>query len=337
MTRVGTLVAILVVALATACRHERPEPPLDRVARAHTSRPGNNWVVSPETAEVLLTREALEFEKIHATAHGVAGATKAEVVFPRTGKHLTVKWKLLPAAHMDGWNNNPRKEIATYLVQEWFLDPKDYVVPTTALRCVPLDAIRSADPSATETIAGTGCVLGALSLWLEHVKEPDVLYDPERFAKDPWYAYHFSNFNLLAYLVQHRDGRAGNILVGDVETNRRVFAVDNGISFGGLVYNFLTTNWDVIRVPAVRREAIDRLRTVDRKRLDALGTVAELTADRRGVLRPAKLRPPIDPTNGVRVRPGRVQMGLTTAEIDAVADRLRALLQRVDDGTLATF
>jgi hypothetical protein len=30
-------------------------------------------------------------------------------------------------------------------------------------------------------------------------------------------------------------------------------------------------------------------------------------------------------------------MGLTTAEIDAVADRLRALLQRVDDGTLATF
>jgi hypothetical protein len=30
-------------------------------------------------------------------------------------------------------------------------------------------------------------------------------------------------------------------------------------------------------------------------------------------------------------------MGLTTEEIDAVADRLKALLRRVDDGHLPTF
>jgi hypothetical protein len=337
MTRAVLRAAAMLVVFANGCRPESPVPHLPPVARADTSRAGNNWPVAPDVAEALLTKEPLEFATIHATEQGVAGAMKADVVFPRTGKHLTVKWKALPAAHMDGWNNNPRKEIANYEIQRWFLDPKDYVVPTVALRCVPVAAMRVADPTAAPTIEGTGCVLGTLSLWLEHVKVPEPLYDPERFATEPWYAYHLSNFNLLAYLVEHRDGRPGNILTADVETNRRVFAVDNGISFGGLVYNFLTTNWDVIRVPAVRREAIERLRAIDRDRLDALGTLAELKADRNGVLRPGRLRAPIDPTTGVRVRPGGVQMGLTTDEIDAVADRLKALLRRVDDGNLPTF
>ena len=60
--------------------------------------------------------------------------------------------------------------------------------------------------------------------------------------------------------------------MADTDTNRRVFAVDNGISFGRFLYNFLTTNWHVIRVAAIRREVVLRLRALDRDALSALAT-----------------------------------------------------------------
>jgi hypothetical protein len=223
------------------------------------------------------------------------------------------------------------------VVQQWFLDPRDYVVPTTAVRCIPLASYRRVDRDAKPTLDGTTCVLGTLSLWLEHVTVPDPILDPDRFARDYRYAYHLSDFNVLAYLIRHRDGRAGNILVADDDTNRRVFAVDNGISFDGLVYNFLVPNWDELRVPAIRREVVEELRDVDEEDLAELGTLVELRADDRGVLRAVRPAPPIDPTKGVRIEPGRVQMGLTTSEIEGVAARIRDLLQRVDRGTLAVF
>lgn len=274
---------------------------------------------------------------IEATEKGVAGAYKAKIRFPRTGQQVEAKWKTAPEGTFDSWNNNPRKELATYAVQRWFLDPKDYVVPTVALTCIPVKGFRRVEPAATPSLEDTTCVLGTLSLWLQHVEVPEVLYDPARFADDYNYAYHLANFNVLAYLVEYRDGRPSNILVADDRANRRVFAVDNGISFGGLVYNFLTTNWDVIRVPGIPRAAVKRLRAVDRDELAALGTLVEIAADRQGLLRPVRGGKSIDPDRGVRIQPGRVQMGLTTAEIDAVAERLAALLRRVDDGTLPTF
>jgi len=222
-------------------------------------------------------------------------------------------------------------------VQRWFLDPQDYVVPTVALRAVPLAAYRRLDPNARPTVHGTRCVVGTLALWLEHTLEPAVLYDAGRFVTDPDYAYHLSNFNVLSYLVAHRDGRPGNILVADTDTNRRVFAVDNGISFGGLIYNFLTTNWHVIRVPAIRREVVRRLRALDRIALSALATLVELQADADGILRPVAAGAPLDPKCGVRTAPGRIQLGLTSKEIECLQQRLSSLLARVDDGSLAVF
>ena len=165
----------------------------------------------------------------------------------------------------------------------------------------------------------------------------DVLYEPERFAADSAYAYHLANFNVFAYLVEHRDGRPGNILVATDDRDRRVFAVDNGISFGGLIHNFLTTNWDVIRVPAIPLEAVARLRTVDRRTLESLATLVDLRADAAGILRPARPGVPLDRERGVRVAPGRVQMGLSTEEIDALARRIASLLEQVDEGALGVF
>jgi hypothetical protein len=69
-----------------------------------------------------------------------------------------------------------------------------------------------------------------------------------------------SGANLLTYLVEHEDGRAGNVLVSKAPEDRRVFAIDNGIAFGAIVKNWFVPNWNVIRHPAVPHLEIDRLR-----------------------------------------------------------------------------
>jgi hypothetical protein len=304
----------------------RPAPP-----------PGDNWPVLPEEAERLFGQAPFELVSAKPTSEGVAGARKGEVLFPNDGRCLQVKWKEAPRGTCDSWNNNPRKEIACYAVQRWFLDATDYVVPTVALRAIPLDVYRRVDPKATPTIDGADCVIGVLALWLQHATPADRLYDPERFLSDHPYAYHLSNLNVLAYLVDHRDGRKGNFLAADDESNRREFAIDNGISFGAWVWNFLSTNWNIIRVPAIRRAVVERLRGVDAARLEGLGSLAELRADAGGGMRPVGATKPIDPSRGARVEPGRVQVGLTTSEIADVAERIATLLDDVDRGVLAVF
>src|SRR5262249_5024808 len=160
----------------------------------------------------LFARAPAELVALKHTSSGVAGAFKAQIMFPDEGRQGDVKWKEGPPGDMDGWNNNPPRELAAHHVHKGVLEPKDYVVPTTALRCVPIDRYRSVVPGAKPTLAGTQCVLGELSLWLLHVTMPEVLYDPERFDTDFPYAYHLSNLNVLTYLIAHRDGRASNFL-----------------------------------------------------------------------------------------------------------------------------
>jgi len=124
--------------------------------------------------------------------------------------------------------------------------------------------------------------------------------------------------------------------VADDESNRRCFAIDNGISFGGWIWNFFSSNWNIIRVPAIRRTVVDRLRRVERSQIEALGWLAELRAD-AGSMRLIEATSPIDPARGARVEPGRIQLGLTTAEIAGVAERITMLLDDVDRGALAVF
>lgn len=270
------------------------------------------------------------------TPQGVAGAAKAEAVFPRDGHRLEVKWKRAPRLRCDSWNNNPRKELACYAVQRWFLDPVDYVVPTIAVRGVALDAYRRLEPKTKPTIRGVDCVIGALAVWMQHVHVPDVLFDPQRFADDAAYARHFADFNVFAYLVAHRDGRAGNILAAEPHDGR-VFAVDNGISFDPWIWNFLCTNWNRIRVPAIRRVVVERLRAIDRRALAKLAVLAELALARDGIFHPVRAGRLLDDGCGARVRRDRVQLGLTAKEIDALGKRLAKLLADVDRGAIATF
>jgi hypothetical protein len=163
------------------------------------------------------------------------------------------------------------------------------------------------------------------------------LLDRARIARDPRYAYYFGNLNLLHYLVDHRDARMSNFLISSDPDNPQLFSIDNGISFGEKIFNFLVRNFNKIRVKALPRRSIERLRRVSRADLECLAVLAELRSDDAGVLRHVAPGPTLDPETGNRVRPGVLQIGLTSAEIDTVAQRLEQLLRRMDRGELGTF
>jgi len=323
----------LAVALCAACTHS-PSGPLP---------PGTPAKPHPATRELgrpagevqrLLDRAPFELRDVKRTERGVMGVSKATGHFPEQRIDLPLKWAPAPPTSLDAWDAAPRKEVAAFAVQQLFLEPDDWIVPPTSIRCVPL-SIYPVEPKPAPTVKGTRCVLGLVAAWLKDVKDADVIYDPEHFAKDRTYAASVADFNLLTYLIEHRDGRGGNILVSD--DGERIWSVDNGIAFGNLVWNYFVTNWDVLRVPALRKASIDRLRRVTKADIDALLVVRELRADREGVLQPVKPGAAFDPSSGARVRGTQVQLGLTRPEADAVADRLRALLEHVDAGEIKTF
>jgi len=204
-----------------------------------------------------------------------------------------------------------------------------------------VSAYRNLHSDGEPTLPGTQCVLGVEAVWLQHVEVPDVVYDPARFWRDPVYARHLANFNLLTYLVENRDTRKGNVLVSTEPGNPRVFSVDNGIAFDARLYNYfsdlLVNPWQRILVPALPRDSIERLRAVTPERAAQLAVVAQMQVDGAGLLHEAPPTAPIDPTRGSRWRDGVFQLGLTRSEIDHVLGRVHALLARVDRGEIPLF
>jgi len=188
------------------------------------------------------------------------------------------------------------------------------------------------------TVAGTRCVLVVLALWLKDVTLPDVLFDRERFLSEPSYAYYMSNMNVFTYLVEHQDGREGNFLVSN-DGRRQVFAIDNGVSFGQPwpFYNWFVPNWNVLRVPAVRKDSIERLRGLERKDLDFLLVVSQLEPDANGILQLSEPGPPHDAHTGATLRGTTIQFGLTKSEIDAMWERIQELVREVDSSDLPLF
>ena len=103
-------------------------------------------------------------------------------------------------------------------------------------------------------------MVGLVSIWMVDLTIPEVLLDETRFLNEPNYAYFLSNLNLTTYLINHQDARTGNFLVSKDEKRRQAFSIDNGISFGTWPHYFFGQNWDVIVVPALRKDSIERLR-----------------------------------------------------------------------------
>jgi hypothetical protein len=333
------------IAILGACGSPAPtERPPVHFAEAPRPPGGDrfpNWPLPPDVIEnelpQALATGATETVSEKRTATGTTGASELTLFLGAINKELTFKWKEVIPDTLDQDNNSPRREIAVYQVQRLFLDPEDYVVPTSLMYCVPLETAKKNRKKASPSVPGTNCVLGNLSVWLQNVTQPEVLYEEARFLRDPNYAYFMANLGLLTFLVSHHDGKPSNWLASKEENRRQVFVIDNGVSFRALLHNPFATNWDVIRVPAFRKESVDRLRKIKRGDLDVLGVVAQLERNDKGILVSVPHRENFSPTSGVRIFDGTVQFGLTTGELGDLWQRIQQVIAEVDDGTLPVF
>jgi hypothetical protein len=300
-----------------------------------------NWQFPPHELETVIYKRAIEgkmhAEEVKRTAQGTTGAlylvTKDEV----TGKEIKWKFKKNATGWLGTFNTAPRKELAAYEVQKLFLDPEDYVVPTCLAICVPRERYMRAAGYAAATLEGTDCILGLASTWMVDVTIPDELYDESRFLADSTYAYYMSNFNILAYLIQHRDARVGQFLVSKDHKRRQLFSIDNGISFGFWPYNFFIRQWDKIHLPALRKDSIERLRQIQRHDLNHLGVIAQLELDENLVLKPVPVGENLNPKIGAKYIDRTLQFGLTTSEIYDLWESIQTLIAAVDGGNIQIF
>ncbi len=247
---------------------------------------------------------------------------------------MMVKWgRAAPGG--ERFNNVPRYELAAYELQKLFLDEKDYVVPPTVARAVPLAWYQQIDPAVRPTFRNTSSVLVVLQYWLWQVTDKD-FFNLERFRQDSVYARHLADMNILTYLIDHKDANRGNYLISKDSANPRLFAVDNGVAFRSMESN-RGTEWREMRVDRLPRGTVERLRSLQRADLErVLGVVAEFEI-RDGELVQVEPTGNLSPGRGVRQRGNQIQLGLTTAEIRDVHARLQRLLREVDSGRIQTF
>jgi len=295
-----------------------------------------SFPIRPAEAERRLAREPFEIVEAERTASGVAGAQKWKVKF-RDGQVVKLKWKAAPRYTADGWNNSPRREIAPYEIQKWFLDEPDYVVPPAEVRCIPLPLYRAqVDASAKATIRGTSCVFGVLSLWLQDVEEPPEIWHPEMFDQQNDYSRSIAAVDVLTLLIGHQDGRPANFL-WSTDGRHQVFSIDNGISFHAFPFNPLVRNWDDIRVPALPREIVRRLAAVGPDQIAALAVLRQLEPDADRVLKLAPATENLDPDAGSRIGRSAFQIGLRQSELREIEERIRRLLQQAESGEIPLF
>jgi hypothetical protein len=338
MVRLATvLLGVWMAASGCASTSEQraPGPRRYPLATQPNPQPSDNWPLAPDKAEALLQSGDFQIRSTKGAGGGVTGASKVELYSPEYDVTFSAKWKPVPS-WLESWNNSPRRELATYEVQRLFLDPEDYVVPPTTLRCIAIDEYRKIFGGG-DPFKDSRCVLGVLALWLDNVRIEGTLLDEARFKQDGNYANRLALFNLLTFLVDHKDGRSNNFLVSKNEADRRVFAIDNGISFDAWIWNWFVPNWNTIRVPAVPEAAVTRLRSVKDEDINRLGVVSEFRLDAQGVYRPAKAGPNLDPSTGARTAEGTVQFGLTDDEVEDVHEKFEELLTQVDSGDLPVF
>lgn len=328
--------ALLLPGLASlGCLAWSPGPSIDPLPRerAASRTPVRHWPLDPETLEQVLRSEPIEIVSESYAGAGLTGASRLELRLLDRHQTITAKWKPMPA-RLDGINNSPRKEIAAYEVQKLVLEPEDYVVPTSVARCLPPSAFPDPTRHSEATLPGSRCELGVLSLWLENVTLPDPLLDLERFRRDEVYARHLGRFNLVTCLIHHQDGRRGNFLVSMNDRDRRVFSIDNGVAFSGILYNWFVRNWKRIRVPALPQRAIERLARIRPGDLEHLAIVAELRLGPDGIFIPVPPGPIRDREEGVRIDGPTIQLGLDEDEIEDLWERIEDLLEEIREGDL---
>jgi len=261
---------------------------------------------------------------------------KADVTF---GERPPLRIKLRKAEPgADTFNNVPRYDLAAYELQKLLMDATEYVVPSTALRMIPLVNLAPYAPKVKikPTFRGSDDVLCVVQYWLQDVKAVKDVFDPARFETDPVYARHVGQLNVFTYLIEHGDSNLGNFLISAVPEGARLFSIDNGVAFAS-ERSDRGELWKSMRVQRLPADIVERLRKLTEADLTAhLGVIAQWELkDGRYVdmLRGDNL----GPYSGVRRSDTIVQMGLTRSEIARVWQRAVTLLRMIDDGKIATY
>ena len=304
------------------------------VASARPAAAQGNLMHPASEIERRLSRQRFSVDTLRGARYPDDPTRQATLDF-EDGTRMLVKWAPAPAGG-ERFNAVPRYEEAIYRLQKLYLDEREYVVPPTVNRCVPVWVYAELDGDVEPTFEGSTCVLVTLQSWLWSVTDENV-FDRARFRRDTAYARHLANMNVTTYLADHKDANVGNFLVSTVEDQPRVFAVDNGVAFGSRKSN-RGYDWRRMRVDRIPAETAARLREIGREELErALATVAQFEQKgSRGMVR-VEPEAPLDPGQGIRRRDGVMQIGLTADEIDDVRDRLRRLVERIDAGEISTF
>jgi hypothetical protein len=290
-----------------------------------------NIVLPVDTIERLLRYEDYEIASFRDNRQPGDRTQIAVLAYPGY-MPLRVKWAAAPRGG-DSFNNRPRYEIAVYELQKLFLDEEDYVVPPTVARVVPLDEYPR-EGAVLTTFSGIDGVVILMQYWLSNVSGEDV-YDEDRLESDSVYARHLADMNILTYLVRHADAGPGNLLISTVAASPRVFAVDNGVTFGEISNR--PDDWQRLRVDRLPRRTVERLRGISEEDLQrALGVLVQFEV-RGGQLVQVEPTGNLSPGDGVYSRNGEVQLGLTSGEIESVYRRLESLLEDVDEGKVGIF
>jgi len=291
-----------------------------------------NFLYSPDLIEARL-RDA-QLNLIDARGARAPGDRTMRIALDLGGDTTLLAQLAKASPGASTFNNEPRYELAAFVIQKLFLGPDEYVVPPTVIRAVPTDWLRRFDESAAPTFDRIPSTLIVLQYWLLQVTDEDV-WDRDRARSDTVYARHVGNLNILTYLIRHNDSNKGNFLISTFAANPRVFAVDNGLAFRSELSD-RGYEWRRFRVDRLPRATVERLRAITDEDLEALGVLVQFEQE-GPLLARVPVGPNLDPRRGVRHQNGIVQLGLTSREISDLASRLRNLLKDVDEGKMAVF
>jgi hypothetical protein len=112
--------------------------------------------------------------------------------------------------------------------------------------------------------------------------------------------------------------------------------VDNGVSFRSEPSN-RGYAWRELRVDRLPHATAERLRAITREDLDRTLAILATFEIRDDMLYPVDHPENLRDGRGVRRTDSHVQLGLTKAEINDVHNRLRRLVERIDQGRIKTF
>lgn len=283
------------------------------------------WLEAPQ---LKITRSAL-------SATGLTAPRKIRIETAE-GLSFNAKFKPVPG-DLDTFNNSPRREIAAYRLQHHFLEPDQFVVPPTVLRCLPI-ADNAAVIEDLEAFDESDCALGVVAFWVEDISSDDVV-DETDWVADPAYRDALGRLNTFTILIGHQDDIGENFYRTLDDDRPRLLSIDNGLSMGAMGANpiqLFSSSWSSAKVPSVPSDVVARLESLDAKALDDLMAVAQVERVGRSWAR-VEPGPPMTPvTEGVRRTDDVIQLGLTADEVTDIHKRLAHLLGEVRKRDLET-